>query len=475
MANIRLASVNSADASNLLYITTNEPNPVAFRVELRNGSTIHTGTATYGSTSIVSVPIEMRVAASSDAELDKGIHVTTVNQNEQITVFGLNDESVSADGFLALPCHSYESVTAPPDGVGYQYFIFSSSAQANFQSRFLIVPCQDDTLIDVTPTQTIDLTAEVFTPTLLLLLRAGNTVRLTGQTGQTILMQSPDDLTGTIIVSNKPVSVFTGHECGLVPSALTSCDHLVEQVPPHVTWGTVFLTAPLGLRQSGEHYRVGSIYDGTKVTATCTQQETEVVRILGPETINRGEYFSFDTLNNPLVGSLPIIPREDYRPEFCCIQTSEIATVMGYARGHSLDEIPGPGGAQGDPFMMLIPPVTQYFNNYTITQSAQFNGYISTLIPEPFFANTVSNRNNVLLDGAQFEPSDGYFPINCKDGGNDTVCGYGAYSDISDTGDHTVVYDGGPASPLHVYVYGFGREISYGYPAGMELQPIGCE
>ena len=496
MANNRLASVNSPDANISIFVTTNEPNAVEFQVEYTvpgdSSSTVLTLSAIYGETKLVSFPVSLRVALPTDSEFNKGIHVTTVDDKEQLTVFGLNDETVSTDGFLALPCRTYPGITAPPTGTGYQYFIFSSDPQSNFQSRFLIIPCQDDTFIDVTPSENIDLTANPFSPTSTLLIRAGNTARLTGQTGQTIMLEGPDDLTGTILVSNKPISVFTGHECGLVPDTLTACDHLVEQIPPHFTWGRTFLTAPIDLRQSGEQYRVGSIYPDTTVTVTCTQQETGTVRDFGPVTRNRGEYFEFITLGNPTAISSPSMSpaRAAYRPEFCCIQASKIVSVMGYSRAHSFDEVPGPGGAQGDPFMILIPPVTQYLNNYTITtaKSVQpFSGHVSTVLPAQFFSNSAQDQANVLFDGEMFEPipfhtelpqnfdpNNAYHPISCKDDdNNDAVCGYAAYSQITGTGEHTIVYDGGPGSSMHVYVYGFLREISYGYPAGMEMQPIG--
>ena len=502
MANNRLASMDSTDASISIFVTTNEPNAVEFQVEYTvpgdSSSTVLTLSAIYGETRPVKFPVSLRVAAVADSEFNKGIHVTTVDDKEQITVFGLNDESVSTDGFLALPCRTYAGITAPPVGIGYQYFIFSSDTVDTteisnlFQSRFIIIPCQDDTFIDVTPSEEIDLTANTFSPTPRLRIPRGDTERLTGQTGQTIMLQSPNDLTGTILVSNKPISVFTGHECGQVPGDMTACDHLVEQIPPHFTWGRTFLTAPLDFRQTGEQYRVGSIYDGTNITVTCTQQETGTVRNFGPTTTDKGEFFEFITLGNPTAQSSPSSSpaRAAYRPEFCCIQASEIVSVMGYARAHEIDEIPGSGGAQGDPFMILIPPVTQYLNNYTITTAKAiqlFSGHISTVLPAQFFSNSAQDQANVLFDGdmfqpipfhtqlpQNFDPNNAYHPINCTDNDkNDAVCGYAAYSEITGTSEHTIVYDGGPGSSMNVYVYGFLTEISYAYPAGMEMQPIG--
>ena len=475
MSNNPLRSSTAHVAEVSLFVTTNEPSPVNFTVEYL-GESIK-GKAQYGSNTIVSLPLSLRVKSTDNSELGKGVHVTTDNSNEQIAIIGLNEEAVSSDAFLALPCQTYEGIDTTDEGSGgYQYFIFSSERPADLpgQSRFLMVPCQNDSAIEITPTHTINFPVGFNTNPSRIQIRAGESGTMTGQAGQTILVEDPDDLTGTIVKSNKPLSVFAGHECGLVPATQTACDHLVEQLPAHLTWGTTFLTAPLGLRQSGEIYRVGSIYDGTEITITCTQQETKTC------TINSGEYCEFITAGNPVIGSQPkpTITREEYQPEFCCIQTNKKTTVMGYSQGHSVDEVSGEGGAQGDPFMIVTPPITQYLNNYTITTpnvSEPFAGYISYIIPVQFFDGSPFAQSKVLIDGEPFEPTSGYSQINCTDDdGNEVVCGYGAYSFIG-TGDHTILYDGAENAAIHVYAYGFLRENAYGYPAGMELQPSGCK
>jgi hypothetical protein len=52
-----------------------------------------------------------------------------------------------------------------------------------------------------------------------------------GQTYQTHSNPSPSDLTGTLITSDQPISVFGGHRAN-IPQGHTFCDHLVEQLPP---------------------------------------------------------------------------------------------------------------------------------------------------------------------------------------------------------------------------------------------------
>ena len=42
--------------------------------------------------------------------------------------------------------------------------------------------------------------------------------------------------------SNKPTVVISGHHCGQIPPGQTACDHLAEQIPPHTTWGYIYLS-----------------------------------------------------------------------------------------------------------------------------------------------------------------------------------------------------------------------------------------
>ena len=58
-------------------------------------------------------------------------------------------------------------------------------------------------------------------------------------------IESDNDLTRTRITSSKPLSAFSGSDCAEIPQGIRYCDHLVEQVPPTVTWGLKFLVAYL--------------------------------------------------------------------------------------------------------------------------------------------------------------------------------------------------------------------------------------
>ena len=146
-----------------------------------------------------------------------------------------------------------------------------------------------------------------------------------------LIASDTNDLTGTRITSSKPLSVFSRSDCAQVPRGIGSCDHLVEQVPPTVTWGSKFLVASLEGRSSGERIRVFSAR-AVSVAVTCN-----TVISVSEFQETGGEF------------EIPI-------NSFCSIESTSPVLVVQYAYGSQIDGV-------GDPFMMIIPPIEQYTNN----------------------------------------------------------------------------------------------------------------
>ena len=181
----------------------------------------------------------------------------------------------------------------------------------------------------------------------------------------------------------------------------------------------------------------------------------------------------------------------NFRREFCCIETSKPATVMQYTLGHSVDSFTEGDSSEGaipndygDPAISYVPPVTQYKNNYIMTSLKEirpnFLTYMSFAISSEFFNPSL---NNIMVNGAIFEPearnakgtggTGEYIPIRCS---NNRTCGYGAYSEAI-TGTSVISYNSPRESEAAVYasIYGFEDQVSFMYPAGFELEPIGCK
>ena len=156
----------------------------------------------------------------------------------------------SVDGFLALPCpwlqveqYNYYAVSAPPS---------TSYTVINSNSAILIVSCNNGTQITFTPTATITYPRNSNST-----ISAGTSTTVTLAKVQSLYIQSKGDLSGTRIVSNQPISLFSGHECAYSPPTQgVQCDHLVEQIPPTSTWGKVFITAPSADRKTGDIFKI---------------------------------------------------------------------------------------------------------------------------------------------------------------------------------------------------------------------------
>ena len=443
-------------------MTTDNPSRVEFTVDYFGMS--RTYETRKGRTTIVSLPVGRAgeigdIRIQNENERNKGILVRATDPTNLLTVYGINSVDVSADMFLALPCHRY-----PVEN--YRYFVFSANTVPSIgtlRSRFLIVACEDNTMVTIQPTQQIQANPDLSGSPVPILVNVGDSATVRIDRLNTAQFNSDLDLTGTIIESDKPISVFVGHECGQVPTGQTACDHLVEQIPPDATWGTQFFTVPLDVRESGERYRIGTVTDNNQVTVTCTTEGQATPRLQMTGTIQSSQHVEFDTIGDAPDGVTP-----SYRRDFCCIETTKPAIVMMYSKGHSLDEIT----FQGDPFMLLVPPISQYSNDYTITVPKpvrnNFIGYFSYALPLQFFDNSIISRNALTVNETTFIPDSGYYPIYCSGG---QICGYGAYSGLPD-GDHEVAYNM-PGAAMMLCMYGFVREASFAYPAGFEMQAIG--
>ena len=458
-----------------ILVTTNEPMPVKFTVTTFREEEVSTMyNATHGTTT--------RVAFSADdfyitdqMQRDRAIRVHA-EEGKKITVYVVNDEFRSTDGFVALSC---DGMTVESDFRRYDYVILSAeltgtadNPQTN--SEFLIIPCEDDTRIDITPTQLVtvdapDFSTPQFGPGSVSSAQWRNQVgNVRPSAGRTLLILHSNDLTGTHIRGTKPLIVFSGHQCAQVPTGVSACDHLVEQIPPHTTWGYTFLLNPLAFRESGDYYRVATVHVNTDVTITCVDEGGSTTMTLPDLSLSsavtpRGS--NFDTFKTQDANQPHCPP---FIRKFCSLQATNPVIVAQYSQGHSVDTACTDSTDFGDPFMSLIPPVIQYLNNYTISsitaEAGSFSSrYVSISVSETFF-----DPSRIMIDGVPIESvMSAWQGIYCSDG---EICGYGIYREIT-SGDHTVYHEN-PNAALSVQNYAFQQEISYGFPAGMELEPL---
>ena len=341
--------------------------------------------------------------SDSDVIVDKGVLVTAL---DEVAVYGLDQMQESTDGFTALPT----------DVIGRDYYVLGYANTIDYVvgggTSLTLAAAADDTRVTITPTVAVGSRA------------AGVPFTITLNAGQAYTLHTSlpfmADLSGTRVTSTKPVSLFGGNTAARVPVGFASADHLIEQLPPTETWGSRFLTQPLATRMGGDTFRF------------LAQRENTQVRINGElaATLNAGEFL------------------ERILPQASLVEATEPILVAHYANSTEFD------GVTSDPFMMLIPPVEQYLNDYTLsTPSAGIDSNFANLIvPTRAIGSVTLDGVAVAID--QFQPigSSGYS---------------GAQIPIS-IGSHRFRAN----EPLGVSIYGFADFDSYGYFGGMSLSRI---
>lgn len=413
----------------ILFMTTNDPLGANVMIESEQGIFLHTINP---GTVVKRTLHEFKLQSTRDR--NKGIKVK-VEGSKQISLFGLNEELHSVDGFTALPCLHLPSVSP------YEYYAVSVAqstvTETTPDSAFLIVACSDNTTVTVTPTQSIEhpYIANIT-------VRAGSTFTLTLQERETLYVQSGEDLTGSRIESTAPISFFTGHECANVSADIGECDHLVEQIPPTITWGDQFIVAPTATRTTNDIVKIVSSEDSTQGNVSCIDIDGYVTK--STFTISHAGRFRDINLANDT---------------YCFIQTDQPVLIVQLTQGRMAEMV-----GRGDPFMVIVPAVSQYLMNTTFVTAnglgLVFNNYINIFVPSVLNEFTSSH---ILLDGVPV-PTENWITIPCFQ--SDT-CGYTTTVSISE-GVHTV-WNADNETPIGITVYGLSNSETYAYVGGLQL------
>lgn len=237
------------------------------------------------------------------------------------------------------------------------------------------------------------------------------------------------DLTGTLITSDRKISVFGGHECANIHVDYERCDHIEQQLFPVAAWGQEYVGDPF-------HQRTATHTDTWRVLAG--EDDVTVTfdpPVDGPFTLDKGDWVEFDEAE-------PFL-----------------ATGTGkFLLGHYLQSCNYPGHKVfcadfagdlgiGDPAFTLSVPVGQYLEEYVFLTP---EGYTEDYVNLVFAAGLT-----VLLDGQALTQT----PVAIGSGGLQMV------QQPLVSGVHNLAADG----PVGVTVYGYGCHVSYAYPGGLKL------
>ena len=323
-----------------LYLTNTGSQSMSYTIEALAVGYYSSGTISGAGSKVVNLPLVLITGSYRDQ--NKGIYLQTNSTN--VTVIGQNLYSYSRGGdtFLALPT---EKVCC----TDYVYYGISVTSGIG-DSVVLIVGTENDTVMNLTVTQSVIIKVnDTFFS------HRGTEYSFIVNRLQTVYIRSSRDLTGTRIVTNKPVSVFSGHECRKARlSRRRNCEHLIEQIPPTTYWGKSYYIAPLQGR-SGYNIRVLAAYNSTEVITDCNQKNFY--------TINAGSFFSAT------------------HHSYCAIHSNKEILVVQYSPEYNYDR------KTGGTMMMLVPATVLYSNeiNLSTSSSSYYTNYINIIVLKKYY------------------------------------------------------------------------------------------
>jgi len=295
------------------------------------------------------------VTLDSDGFFNLGISATYSQSGTGIrnTGFEVSSGSAIAGYFInRAPYTTDMTYLLDSNALGKNYVVASIGTGGGEGSQMAVHATEDNTTVTITPKGAVAFNV---------VLNKGETYKYAG--GGT-------DLTGSSIVSDKNVAVFSGHECASV-GGTGYCDNLVEQaIPTEKLSKSYLLTASKGAEITTQNR------DLVRVIATADNTEVKVNGVV-VATINRGQFYEFSLTE--ATGAQ--------------VEASAPVAVAQYLVGGNGARVNG-GGT--DPALSYVPGQDTWLDAYrlaTPSGTAAFNvNYASIVIG-------TANLTSLMLDG----------------------------------------------------------------------------
>ncbi len=311
----------------------------------------------------------------------EGFFSLVLSPSEQMSFTGINNfgyqitssEDISA--FFSARDQATSDVTIVFDqqSLGQTYIIASQGASDGDGGQFSVQAIADSTVVDV-------------------ILPDGQSFSVTLQDGESFYFETGDstgnstlgitvpvdfDLTGTIVTASEDVAVFAGHECADVPSVISFCDHLIEQMPAIENLSDTYVIGRAsGNGTAANMIRVVAPTDGTTVTVDGV--------VLG--TIDAGQFLEFQ-----LTGDAAIVTANNN------------VLVAQYLQGADLV-------GEGDPAMTFVPGSDTWLPEYRIAApagtAAFAQNFVNVVVPTSALASLTLDGVAVDTSGFTAVPGD---------------------------------------------------------------------
>jgi len=485
----------AVDLDNAVEVTSDDnvldAQNAQFAVVVSNPSEEHitTVTASHGGEEVALIkvpPLQLRTLKLPALNIDgtmKGPKAYRIQSNGPINAYQFNpydDVNVfSNDASLLLPENS----------LGTEYIVMSRpQSQLDKRGYFTVVATQPGITF-----VTVQVTAKTLASD-----DGEIDAMIPGQTSPPFVLTQGDvlnietdafgaDLTGSTVSADQPVAVFGGSEAANVPTTekcldgvclyqgwtcetdadcpVTCCaDHLEQQLPPTATWGQQYLATKSEQRGNApDVWRILASSDGTQISTVPFQQAIPV--------LDKGEWFEFESMEDFIVyGDKPILlgqflasekapfPNNDtceYVEDSLlgegnfCKSFLDISVYVVCEKHRDCPNIDQEGDANiGDPAFILSVPYEQYRTEYVFLVPEQYEkNYVNIVAP---ISSTVSLSLAEVPESLFTPMGNGFFKA--------------ARIEV-DPGVHRVT----SSERVGVVVYGWSDYVSYGYPAGQNL------
>ena len=95
--------------------------------------------------------------------------------------------------------------------------------------------------------------------------RDGDVIKVTLNALEVFQVLGESSLNGTVVTSSKPIALFSGNDCTMIPYRFHPCNQLVEQIPPVQIWGQHFITSPTPNSMGGDLFHIIASSNNTDV------------------------------------------------------------------------------------------------------------------------------------------------------------------------------------------------------------------
>ena len=404
-----------------VVLTTTELQPVTYYIHIPRTGNRYSGIIVANGSVVVHLPSSMQV--SSYSHRDYGIYLET--GSDKVTVIGRSYTSHTTDTYLALPIIKLKTVTE------YTYYAMSFYSP-NSYSSILIVGAEDNTVLRLKFKLSSRRVYMYNTRYYVYSYREYSYTINRLQTFYIYPYSSSDDLSGTRIITNKPVSVFSGHRCSYVPYRYGNCGYLIEQIPPTMYLGKVHYVAPLATRRTYT-LKVLAVHDSTQIIIYCNGSTSY--------TYNYDEQdYTYVTLDSQ---------------QYCAVHSNKAIMVAQFS------------GYDGeDPSMGLIPGSNNFVSKFQFSISG-FR-YATDSLYSPSFINIIVMAQYYQPDKIYLKIDGGKRSLNTQIWTPITVKGaVEAYATKIPVLPGVVeIIHANPAALMTTLVYGIDNRIGYIHPGG---------